>query len=438
MLRDRDDHWPEPTLSSLTHFSDRSPIPEEPREKEGDVLGSYQLVELIGEGSMGRVFLARHTRLGRQVALKVLRPEHLHNRSLVQRFFQEARSVNQINHEHIVEVADFVEELDASGLGRVYCVMELLVGSSLSQLQTKEALGVARCARIAQQVCAALEAAHQLGVVHRDVKPDNIFITERNGEKDYVKVLDFGVAKLTRPLGDTPGTMEGAIVGTPAYMSPEQAAGLGTDYRADIYGVGVVLYEMLSGRPPFEGVAFGQLVVQIITQSPPSLPSTTPAGERIPSEFKSLVMGCLEKEPSNRPQSMAALGEALQPFAAGLRRSAPRGTYAAVAVGALAIAALGAMVFLRSPLGPPKTTATASPKASGVVDPLPSSARSPLEPTRLVSGSPSTAANLPPSSQGELTATDKPAAVDTRPAPAPARRPKRKMNRDGIIDPFAN
>jgi len=431
------------TLSFAPRIRDREPVPEQPREKEGDVLGSYELVELIGEGSMGRVFLARHARLGRQVALKVLRPEHLRNRNLIQRFFQEARSVNQINHEHIVEVFDFVDEVDAAGSGRVYCVMELLVGSSLSQLQKREPVGIARGVQIAQQVCAALDAAHQLGVVHRDVKPDNIFITEKNGEKNYVKVLDFGVAKLTSPLGEekSSGTLEGAIVGTPAYMSPEQAAGLGADYRADIYGVGVVLYEMMGGRPPFESPAFGQLVVQIITKPPPGLPSTTPAGERIPSELKSLVMSCLEKDPARRPQSMRELSDALAVFAAGGgQRRPPVRTYAALAAGALVIAALGTGVLLRSPLAARKlsTPPMASPSAPVGANSLPSSARLALDPARGGSGSLSSeesAGQTRPIDQ--LRAAEK-SPVSSAPARAPSRRPKRKMGRDSIIDPFAN
>src|SRR5262249_48427065 len=251
---------------------------EEPQEKEGDILGTYQLVRLLGEGSMGRVFLAKHTRLGREVALKILRPEHVRNHSLVQRFFQVARTVNQINHEHIVEVLDFVEEPPGTGYGRVYCVMERLQGLSLSEMLRKEPLPIVRGARIMRQVCAALEAAHRVGVVHRDVKPGNIFIVERTNQPDYVKVLDFGVAKLTAPVSEekASSTLEGTIIGTPSYMAPEQAAGLETNFWTDIYGVGGVLYEMLAGKPQFEGDVFGHLMVQIITQPPRSLPSHTP------------------------------------------------------------------------------------------------------------------------------------------------------------------
>ncbi|QRK12482.1 serine/threonine protein kinase [Archangium violaceum] len=275
--------------------------------QEGDVLGTYQLERLLGEGSMGQVFQARHVRLGRQVALKVLRSAFGHDSGFVHRFFQEARAVNQINHEHIVEIFDFVE--DAKN-GRVYCVMELLRGQSLSALLKEETLSVARMRRILVQVCAALGAAHQLGVVHRDVKPDNLFVTHKGGQADFVKVLDFGVAKVLTPEG-TSGTLDGTLIGTPTYMSPEQAAGLPVDHRADIYAVGTVLYEMLSGHPPFVASNFGQLMVKILTEAPPALPSHTPAGEPMPQALARLALRCMAKEPEERPQQLSEVITAL-------------------------------------------------------------------------------------------------------------------------------
>ncbi|MFP2930876.1 serine/threonine-protein kinase [Pyxidicoccus sp. 3LG] len=276
--------------------------------KEGSMLGNYQLERLLGEGSMGRVFQARHARLGRQVALKVLKPEHARDSGFVQRFFQEARTVNQINHEHIVEIFDFVDEGEG---GHVYCVMELLRGQSLGSLMQEEKLTLTRIQRIAVQVCAALGAAHRVGVVHRDIKPDNLFIIHRAGQPDFVKVLDFGVAKLLTSETNTTGTMDGTIIGTPAYMAPEQAAGLPVDPRSDVYAVGNILYEMLSGRPPFQAPAFGQLVVQIITQPPPPLPTHLPYGELIPAQLSELVLRCLAKEQEGRPQSLAEVTTAL-------------------------------------------------------------------------------------------------------------------------------
>ncbi|MBN1207070.1 MAG: serine/threonine protein kinase [Myxococcaceae bacterium] len=274
---------------------------------EGAVLGNYQLERLLGEGSMGRVFQARHVRLGRQVALKVLRPQHALDGGFVRRFFQEARSVNQINHEHIVEIFDFVEEPER---GHVFCVMELLRGQSLASVLSEEKLSLARIQRIGVQVCAALGAAHKVGVVHRDVKPDNLFLVHRSGQADFVKVLDFGVAKILTSEG-TGNTLDGTIIGTPTYMAPEQAAGLPVDHRADIYAVGNLLYEMLAGRPPFQAPAFGQLVVQIITQAPPPLPDTLASGEPMPRALAELVLRCLAKDPADRPQGLEEVTTAL-------------------------------------------------------------------------------------------------------------------------------
>ncbi len=278
-----------------------------PEVQEGEILGNYQLERLLGEGSMGRVFQACHVRLGRQVALKVLRPQHAQDVHFVRRFFQEARSVNQINHEHIVEIFDFVEEPQR---GHVYCVMELLRGQSLASVMKEEKLTLERIQRIGVQVCAALGAAHSLGVVHRDLKPDNLFLVHRGGQTDFVKVLDFGVAKILTS-EETGNTLDGTIIGTPTYMAPEQAAGLSVDHRADIYAVGNLLYEMLAGHPPFQAHAFGQLVVQIITQPPPPLPERLASGEAMPPALAELVLRCLSKEPEARPQRLEEVTTAL-------------------------------------------------------------------------------------------------------------------------------
>jgi eukaryotic-like serine/threonine-protein kinase len=282
-------------------------------EASDQLFGSYRLMKALGEGAMGQVFLAQHVRLGRQVAIKVLRPELAGNKDLIARFFQEARAVNEINHEHIVEIFDFVEEPS-----RVYTVMELLVGSTLADgLKSDGPPSLRRSTSILQQVCKALAAAHQVGVVHRDVKPDNIFLIERSGQRDYVKVLDFGVAKLSRPYegSSTQKTMQGTILGTPRYMSPEQAGGQDVDHRSDIYAVGTILYELLSGTVPFDGNSFGELAVKLITQKPAKLPDETPTGEKIPAELRQLVAKCLEKDPNRRPQTTMEVADALAPFA---------------------------------------------------------------------------------------------------------------------------
>jgi serine/threonine protein kinase len=318
-------------------------VEEAVREREGDVIGQYKLERLLGEGSMGRVFLARHVTLGRPAAIKVLRAEHAQNQNLIQRFFHEARAVNQINHEHIVEIQDFVHEPGPSGRTRVYCVMEMLDGYSLNDVLANEHLSVARAVDMARQVARALGAAHQVGVVHRDVKPDNLFLVRRGTERDFIKVLDFGVAKLMTPIGDLPltSTVEGTIVGTPAYMAPEQANGLGADARTDQYALGCVLYEMLAGHPPFSGASFGQLVAQVLTEPAPPLPAKTPASERIPGALRAVVSRCLAKDPVDRFRDMPALEEAL---AAALLQPQQRHGGALLATGVVA-ACLLAVAF---------------------------------------------------------------------------------------------
>ncbi|MFZ5470916.1 MAG: protein kinase domain-containing protein [Myxococcota bacterium] len=387
------------------------------QERAGDVLGVYELVRLLGEGSMGRVFLARHALLGRQVALKILRPEQYHSGELIQRFFQEARTVNQINHEHIVEIFDFVQEMGPEGPSLVYCVMELLQGQSLAERLEEGPLPIRRSVGIMLQLCDALEASHRVGVVHRDIKPDNIFLTERSGQHDYVKVLDFGVAKLTRPENDAPlvSTMDGAIIGTPTCMAPEQAAGMTVDHRADIYAAGVILYLMLSGKLPFEGKTFGALAAQVITQPPPSLPDASPSGEHLPPKLKAVVLKCLEKDVAHRPQSMAELKAALAPFAATEAERyehRPAGRWKTLALAGLGVAILGvaAVAVMRarpSSIEPPPAVVPSPAQVAPPRPPEPSPPPAPPEPpppAAKVAVSPAKAP--PPAKVGPLTSAE--------------------------------
>jgi serine/threonine-protein kinase len=364
--------WPPRSAAELRPESrrfHRSPIEDSAREKVGGVLGSYQLERLLGEGSMGRVFLARHNRLGRTAAIKVMRPEYAQSPQFVERFFQEAKAVNQIKHQHIVEVFDFVEDHSIEGPARIYCVMEMLSGCSLTELLQREKLPVTRAVRIARQICAGLEAAHHLGIVHRDIKPDNVFLTGRPDAPDFVKIVDFGVAKVLSPTGLSGPiqTLEGVIVGTPSYMAPEQAAGFHADPRADIYSVGAVLYQMLSGRVPFEGASFGQLMAKVIAQPAPPMSVDSASGQCIPEPLRALVMRCLEKDPKRRPASMTELVQALEPFETSSPSERPiRRRRSRLAVGA-ALCSLGASLFLvRSTYPPTEATVEDSERAGSL------------------------------------------------------------------------
>ncbi|MBI5481327.1 MAG: protein kinase [Deltaproteobacteria bacterium] len=283
----------------------------------GQVLGSYRLLALIGRGGMGRVYLAEHVKLGRKVALKLLKPEYAAKRDSVRRFFQEARAVNTIRHRNIVDITDFVELPDS----RTFIIMELLAGSNLGELVRREGpLPLHRSLGILLQVCDALEAAHREGIVHRDLKPDNVFILNTEGERDAVKLLDFGVAKLlysSSSDGDISlQTMEGSVVGTPAYMSPEQAGGSAVDHRSDIYSLGAIMYELFTGQRVFEARSFGEFVLKHL-QAIPVPPRDLAGIPPLPGGLEAIILKCLEKKPEHRYQSVTALRTDLNRIMAG-------------------------------------------------------------------------------------------------------------------------
>ncbi len=278
----------------------------------GSILGSYRLLEVLGEGGMGIVYLAEHVKLGRKVALKTLRSELATNPDAVRRFFAEARAVNRICHDHIVEITDFVEDGN-------YYIMELLQGVSLTAaMEATPVMPLDRAVGIMTQVAAALDAVHDAGIIHRDLKPDNIFLVERAGQKDFVKVLDFGVAKLLE-LGDhlsMDRTASGAVLGTPEYMSPEQACGKEIDHRTDVYAFGAILYELVTGRLPIVARNFAELVVQHLSVAPVSPRRLKDLPHEIPSQLSDLILACLAKEPADRPESMGEVGKHLVAIAA--------------------------------------------------------------------------------------------------------------------------
>jgi serine/threonine-protein kinase len=255
--------------------------------------------------------VAEHVRLGRKVALKVLRSEFSGNQEAVKRFFAEARSVNCISHENIIEVSDFIENPQ----GPSFYIMELLRGEDLCALQSREGiLPLGRTLPIVLQVCSGLSAAHDAGIIHRDLKPDNIFLVDRAGRPDFVKLLDFGVAKLMNATVDDASTFRssvGMVVGTPDYMAPEQALGHAVDHRVDVYALGVILFEMVAGRRPFVAKTAREVMVQHLTASVPRPSRLNPAG-RIPEALEKLILACLAKNPERRPQSIKELEQRLR------------------------------------------------------------------------------------------------------------------------------
>ncbi len=272
----------------------------------GETMGSYRILSLIGEGGMGRVYLAEHIKLGRRVALKLLRPEYAVKKDAVQRFFNEAKSVNRIGHDNIVDITDFVE-LDAN---QTFIIMELLEGDDLSDIQRSrdQPMPLHRAMQITLQICDALIAAHKTDIVHRDLKPDNIFIVNTPTKHDFVKLLDFGVAKLLGESQDNDSfqTAAGSVIGTPAYMSPEQATGIPVDHRSDIYSLGAILYELFTGHPVFRAKSFGEYVVKHMNNEPIA-PRNLANAPRIPAALEAVILRCLEKDPDRRFPSVEEL-----------------------------------------------------------------------------------------------------------------------------------
>jgi serine/threonine protein kinase len=261
------------------------------------IADKYMIEAHLGSGGMCDVYRARHTTMGKQFALKVLKPALAADPRIAERFEQEARAASLIHHPHAISVVDYGH----SGSRFHFIVMELVEGDTLGDLLRREGpMSVGRAAGILRQASNALDAAHSVGVVHRDIKPDNIIIAEYDGS-DWVKVVDFGVAKIQEDV-NRKARLTGAniLVGTPRYMSPEQCEERPVDARSDIYSLGVVLYEMLSGEAPFDGDSSMRLLMAHASDPPPPLRRKRPD---LSPEVEQAVMDSLEKDPSLRPQT---------------------------------------------------------------------------------------------------------------------------------------
>jgi serine/threonine-protein kinase len=284
--------------------------------KEARDLGSYELQERLGEGGMGEVWRARHRLLARPAAIKLIRPEMLaagneaESRKMLRRFEHEAQATAALTSPHTIRLFDF----GVTDEGSFYYVMELLAGRDMASLVAEFGpLPSARVLFLLRQVCHSLEEAHSQGLVHRDVKPANIFVCHMGLEYDVVKVLDFGLVQFTGPapeqdLTQSLAALEG-VVGTPAFMAPEVIVGKTVDHRADIYALGCVAYYLLTGQQVFQGGSQMQALIDHVNTVP--APPSERAPARVPRSVDALVLACLEKDPNQRPSDAGAVLEAI-------------------------------------------------------------------------------------------------------------------------------
>ncbi|HLM75865.1 MAG TPA: protein kinase [Polyangiaceae bacterium] len=316
--------------------------------------GRYRIIDILGEGGMGRVYRAEQ-QMGtsvRQVAVKTLLSQYAKDTQVVARFMRECGTVAELEHPNTIKVYDFGQ----TPSGELYIAMELLTGRSLeSIIETGGALPPERVDRIVGQVCGSLQEAHDKGIIHRDLKPANIQLSTRAGEEDYVKVLDFGIAKRDERVSKSEQklTQQGTVLGTPPYMSPEQFKGQELDARSDVYSLGVLVYEMLTGRLPFDADTPWAWATQHMTAQPFPF-EAVPMGAAVPPKMKTAVMRALEKDKTRRPSSVReffsefTLGT-LRPSMLGLAGQVPSGSYPQVqsgggpVTGNIATASTGAM-----------------------------------------------------------------------------------------------
>jgi serine/threonine-protein kinase len=278
------------------------------------VAGKYRIERIIGEGGMGAVFAASHALTGKRVALKWMLPELAANEAAAQRFMREAQAAGRIDHPNVVDIYDVGEHE-----GSTFLVMEYLQGETLTAAFARGGLDAQQVIRLLLPAMRGVAAAHKMGVVHRDLKPDNIFLcSDADGDYREPKVLDFGISKVSSTEGQLNPrlTRTGAVMGTPYYMSPEQIRGSAeVDHRTDVYAFGVILYEALTGQVPFDADAYSALILEIATGTP-KRPRELRA--ELPAELEAVVLKAMAREPQQRYPDVESLARALEPFADGL------------------------------------------------------------------------------------------------------------------------
>jgi serine/threonine-protein kinase len=294
-----------PNVTNLSPLDDGLEPPEEATAissilTPGTIIdGRYEVVGKLAAGGMGEVYRVQHVELGKPMAVKVMLPELSNDQEFVARFKREAIAASRIGQQNIVDISDFGRTAN----GRFYFVMEFLDGMTLASLLHRQgAQQPERVLNISAQAARALAAAHAQGIVHRDLKPENIMLLQRPGQPDFVKVLDFGVAKVNTGHGQGGHTAVGMVVGTPQYMSPEQAKAIPVDTRSDIYSLGLIVYELVTGKPTFSAETPSMLMVKHVTEAP--APFDRAALGHVPEELEQLIFRMLQKEPDQRPQSM--------------------------------------------------------------------------------------------------------------------------------------
>jgi len=341
---------------AATLISHQQPPPDRPNT----VSGRYRILAPLGRGGSGQVYSAEHLGTGRRCAIKFLSDEAAADPDAVERFSREARILGELEHRGIVSILDFDEAED----GRPYLVMDHLEGEDLaSRLERQGPLRWTEARRLFRQVCRALGAAHAQGVLHRDLKPSNIYLTPDDEGGDRAVLLDFGLAK-HHTLPEAPLTRTGAIMGTPAYMSPEQARGRPADERSDVYSLAAVLYQMLTGEPPFRGSTFTEVLAQVLTDPPEPLARHT--RHPPPAHLDAVIQIAMAKDPGLRHGSVAELEHRVldetAPAAAPARPSSRAKAVWLVVGGVAATVLVGIGVFLLQP--PPRTASPPHPVAS--------------------------------------------------------------------------